>query len=155
MFLFFKISPLTQISNKHGYTTVKDPNNTAFVCIVNLTMKKRANHFPALLVLWNIASLFYISLLMNVYVFIWISFIRRMLSSALSCTCCSIQSGLTLREIRCLFVIIHNSLFIGKHQPKGRVNQYTYFNAAATRHLLVPKQYYFKAHTLWYMGSGK
>lgn len=153
MFLFFKIPSLTEIINKHGYTTVKDPNNTAFVCIVNLTMKKRANHFPALLMLWNIASLFYISLLMNVYVFIWVSFMRQMLSSAPLCTCCSIQSGLTLREY--LFVIVHNTLFIGKHLPKGRVNQYKYFNAAATRHLLVPKQYYFKAHTLWYIGSGK
>lgn len=101
MFLFFKIPSLTEIINKYGYTTVKDPNNTAFVCIVNLTMKKRANHFPALLMLWNTASLFYISLLMNVYVFIWVSFMRQMLSSALSCTCCSIQWSHPKRMLVC------------------------------------------------------
>lgn len=121
MFLFFKItSSIEFFINKPGYVT-EAPNNTVFVCIVNPTVKKKtkkktANNFPVLLcVLKHCQTMFYISRLMNVYVFIWILSVRQMLSSALLCKCCSTQSGFSLRKIRCLSLFI--GFFIRKHWP--------------------------------------
>lgn len=78
-----------------------------------------------------------------------------MFSRAPSCKCCSTKSSLSLGEIRWMFVIIHNILFIDKQQPKGRVNQYTNLHGAATRRLLLPEQYYFKDHSLRCIAPGK